>query len=227
MKIFIAELLGTLTLVLFGCGAAVLAGDFVGQLGIAFAFGLSIVAMAYGIGPISGCHINPAVSFGAFVAGRLSLKEMGLYWAAQFIGAVIAAGLLYLIASGRPGYDIAINGLGQNGFGPGYLGEYGLMAAFVFEVVATFIFLVVILGSTSKGAPAGFAGISIGMTLVMIHIVGIQVTGVSVNPARSFGPALFVGGQALSQLWLFFVAPLIGASLAGFLATLNLTVKED
>jgi aquaporin Z len=227
MKIFIAELLGTLTLVLFGCGAAVLAGDFVGQLGIAFAFGLSIVAMAYGIGPISGCHINPAVSFGAFVAGRLSLKEMGLYWAAQFIGAVIAAGLLYLIASGRPGYDIAINGLGQNGFGPGYLGEYGLMAAFVFEVVATFIFLVVILGSTSKGAPAGFAGISIGMTLVMIHIVGIQVTGVSVNPARSFGPALFVGGQALSQLWLFFVAPLIGAGLAGFLATLNLTVKED
>ena len=227
MKVFIAELIGTLTLVLFGCGAAVLAGGDVGQLGIAFAFGLSIVAMAYGIGPISGCHINPAVSFGAFVAGRLSLKEMGLYWAAQFIGAVIAAGLLFLIASGRPGYDIAINGLGQNGFGPGYLGEYGLMAAFVFEVVATFIFLVVILGSTSKGAPAGFAGISIGMTLVMIHIVGIQVTGVSVNPARSFGPALFVGGQALSQLWLFFVAPLIGAGLAGFLATLNLTVKED
>jgi len=227
MKVFIAELIGTLTLVLFGCGAAVLAGGDVGQLGIAFAFGLSIVAMAYGIGPISGCHINPAVSFGAFVAGRLSLKEMGLYWAAQFTGAVIAAGLLFLIASGRPGYDIAINGLGQNGFGPGYLGEYGLMAAFVFEVVATFIFLVVILGSTSKGAPAGFAGISIGMTLVMIHIVGIQVTGVSVNPARSFGPALFVGGQALSQLWLFFVAPLIGAGLAGFLATLNLTVKED
>jgi aquaporin Z len=227
MKVFIAELIGTLTLVLFGCGAAVLAGGDVGQLGIAFAFGLSIVAMAYGIGPISGCHINPAVSFGAFVAGRLSLKEMGLYWAAQFIGAVIAAGLLFLIASGRPGYDIAINGLGQNGFGPGYLSEYGLMAAFVFEVVATFIFLVVILGSTSKGAPAGFAGISIGMTLVMIHIVGIQVTGVSVNPARSFGPALFVGGQALSQLWLFFVAPLIGAGLAGFLATLNLTVKED
>ncbi|KJS26324.1 MAG: porin [Hyphomonadaceae bacterium BRH_c29] len=227
MKVFIAELIGTLTLVLFGCGAAVLAGGDVGQLGIAFAFGLSIVAMAYGIGPISGCHINPAVSFGAFVAGRLSLKEMGLYWVAQFIGAVIAAGILYLIASGRPGYDIAINGLGQNGFGPGYLGEYGLMAAFIFEVVATFIFLVVILGSTSKGAPAGFAGISIGMTLVMIHIVGIQVTGVSVNPARSFGPALFVGGQALSQLWLFFVAPLIGAGLAGFLATLNLTVKED
>ena len=227
MKIFIAELIGTLTLVLFGCGAAVLAGDQVGQLGIAFAFGLSIVAMAYGIGPISGCHINPAVSFGAFVAGRLSLKEMGLYWLAQFIGAVIAAGILYMIATGKSGYDIAINGLGQNGYGAGYLGGYSLTAAFLFEVVATFIFLVVILGSTSKGAPAGFAGISIGLTLVMIHIVGIQVTGVSVNPARSFGPALFVGGQALGQLWLFFVAPLIGAGLAGFLATLNLTVKED
>jgi aquaporin Z len=227
MKVFIAELIGTMTLVLFGCGAAVLAGGDVGQLGIAFAFGLSIVAMAYGIGPISGCHINPAVSFGAFVAGRLAMKDMFVYWAAQFIGAVIAAGILYLIASGRPGYDLAVNGLGQNGFGPGYLGGYSLMAAFVFEVVATFIFLVVILGSTSKGAPAGFAGLSIGLTLVMIHIVGIQVTGVSVNPARSFGPALFVGGQALSQLWLFFVAPLIGAGIAGWLATLNLTVKED
>jgi len=227
MKVFIAELIGTMTLVLFGCGAAVLAGGDVGQLGIAFAFGLSIVAMAYGIGPISGCHINPAVSFGAFVAGRLAMKEMFVYWAAQFIGAVIAAGILYLIASGKPGYDIAVNGLGQNGYGPGYLGGYSLMTAFVFEVVATFIFLVVILGSTSKGAPAGFAGLSIGMTLVMIHIVGIQVTGVSVNPARSFGPALFVGGDALAHLWLFFVAPLIGAGIAGWLATLNLTVKED
>lgn len=227
MKVFIAELIGTMTLVLFGCGAAVLAGDFVGQLGIAFAFGLSIIAMAYGIGPISGCHINPAVSFGAFVAGRLSLKEMGLYWSAQLIGAVIAAGILYLIATGKTGYDIAISGLGQNGYGAGYLGGYSLTAAFLFEVVATFVFLVVILGSTAKGAPAGFAGISIGMTLVMIHIVGIQVTGVSVNPARSFGPALFVGGQALGQLWLFFVAPLIGAGLAGLLATMNLTVKED
>ena len=227
MKIFIAELIGTFTLVLFGCGAAVLAGEFVGQLGIALAFGLSIVAMAYGIGPISGCHINPAVSFGAFVAGRLALKDMFVYWAAQFIGAVIAAGILYLIATGKAGYDIAINGLGQNGYGVGYLGGYGLTAAFVFEVVATFIFLVVILGSTSKGAPAGFAGISIGMTLVMIHIVGIQVTGVSVNPARSFGPAVFVGGKALTQLWLFFVAPLIGAGLAGLLASMRLTTKDD
>ena len=227
MKVFIAELIGTLTLVLFGCGAAVLAGGEVHQLGIAFAFGLSIVAMAYGIGPISGCHINPAVSFGAFVAGRLSLKDMITYWIAQFLGAVIAAGILYLIASGKSGYSLAENGLGQNGWGPGYLGEYSLMAAFVFEVVATFIFLVVILGSTSKGAPAGFAGISIGLTLTMIHIVGIQVTGVSVNPARSFGPAVFVGGQAIGQLWLFFVAPLLGAAIAGFLAKQDLTVKDD
>ncbi|WP_290934402.1 aquaporin, partial [Hyphomonas sp.] len=191
------------------------------------AFGLSIVAMAYGIGPISGCHINPAVSFGAFIAGRLGMKDMFLYWAAQFIGALIAAGVLYMIASGKPGYDIAINGLGQNGYDSGSPGGYSLAAGFLFEVVATFLFLVVILGSTAKNAPAGFAGISIGLTLAMIHIAGIQVTGVSVNPARSFGPAVFVGGEALTQLWLFIVAPLIGAGLAGFLATLNLTVSED
>ena len=227
MKVFIAELIGTFTLVLFGCGAAVLAGDFVGQLGIAMAFGLSIVAMAYGIGPISGCHINPAVSFGAFVAGRLSMKDMLLYWAAQFVGALIAAGVLYMIASGKPGYDLAVNGLGQNGYDSGSPGGYSLAAGFVFEVVATFLFLVVILGATSKNAPAGFAGISIGLTLAMIHIAGIQVTGVSVNPARSFGPAVFVGGQALTQLWLFIVAPLIGAGLAGFLASMKLTVSDD
>lgn len=227
MKVFIAELIGTMTLVLFGCGAAVLAGGEVGQLGISFAFGLAIVAMAYGIGPISGCHINPAVSFGAFVAGRLTPKEMLTYWLAQFIGATIGAGILFLIASGKSGYDVAVNGLGQNGWGEGYLGEYSLTAALVFEVVATFLFLVVILGSTSKKAPAGFAGLAIGLTLVVIHIVGIQVTGVSVNPARSFGPALFAGSHAIGQLWLFFVAPLIGAGLAGWLASMNLTVAED
>lgn len=223
MKKFIAEMIGTFTLVLFGCGAAVLAGagtvgvEAVGQLGIAFAFGLAIVAMAYGIGPVSGCHVNPAVSFGAFVSGRMSAGEMIQYWIAQFIGAVVGAGVLYLIASGKAGYSLAENGLGANGWGEGYLGEYTLMAALVFEVVATFIFLVVILGSTGKGAPAQFAGLAIGLTLVLIHIVGIQVTGVSVNPARSFGPAVFVGGAALGQLWLFIVAPLIGAGLAGLL----------
>lgn len=217
MKVFVAELLGTFTLVLLGCGSAVLAGGEVGQLGIAFAFGLAIVAMAYGIGPISGCHVNPAVSFGAFVAGRMPMNTMLQYWAAQFIGALLGAGVLYLIASGSAGYDLAANGLGQNGWGPGYLGEYSLVSALAFEVVATFLFLVVILGSTQKSAPGMFAGLAIGLTLTVIHIVGIQVTGVSVNPARSFGPAIIVGGTAISQLWLFLVAPLVGAALAGLL----------
>jgi aquaporin Z len=226
MKIFIAELIGTFTLVLLGCGSAVLAGGEVGQLGIAFAFGLAIVAMAYGIGPISGCHVNPAVSFGAFVAGRLSMNAMFQYWAAQFLGALLGAGVLYLIATGKAGYDLAANGLGQNGWGPGYLGEYNLTAAFVFEIVATFLFLVVILGSTQKSAPGMVAGLAIGLTLTVIHIVGIQVTGVSVNPARSFGPAVIVGGAAISQLWLFLIAPLIGAALAGLLFKQKLLETE-
>lgn len=226
MKIFLAELLGTLTLVLFGCGAAVLAGEQVGQLGIAFAFGLAIVAMAYGIGPISGCHVNPAVSFGAFVAGRMDGKSMLTYWVAQFIGATVGAGILYLIATGKAGYDIGGNGLGQNGWGIGYLGEYTLAAAIVFEIVATFIFLVVILGSTHVAAPTAMAGLSIGLTLTAIHIVGIQVTGVSVNPARSFGPALFAGGEAISQLWLFLIAPLVGAGLAGLKCRMGLLDKD-
>jgi len=215
MKKVVAEFIGTLTLVLFGCGAAVLAGGEVGQLGIAFAFGLAIVAMAYGIGPISGCHVNPAVSFGAFIAGRMSMPEMFQYWGAQFLGALVGAAILLLIASGNASYDLAQNGLGQNGWGAGYLGEYSLGAAFIFEVVMTAVFLIVILGATEDGAPAAFAGLAIGLTLTVIHIVGIQVTGVSVNPARSFGPALLVGGQAIGQLWLFIVAPLIGAAIAG------------
>lgn len=226
MKTLIAELIGTFALVLFGCGSAVLAGGEVGQLGIAFAFGLAIVAMAYGIGPISGCHVNPAVSFGAFVAGRMTLNTMLQYWLAQFIGAILGAAVLYFIATGKAGYDLATNGLGQNGWGPGYLGEYSLMAALVFEVVATFLFLVVILGSTQKSAPGMVAGLAIGLTLAVIHIVGIQVTGVSVNPARSLGPAVFVGGTAISQLWLFFVAPLIGAALAGLIFRQKLLETE-
>lgn len=223
MKKILAEFIGTFTLVLFGCGAAVLAGagtvgvDAVGQLGIAFAFGLAIVAMAYGIGPVSGCHVNPAVSFGAFLAGRMKMDEMFKYWAAQIAGAIVGAGVLYLIASGKTGYSLAANGLGANGWGDGYLGEYSLAAAFLFEVVATFLFLVVILGSTGDKAPAAMAGLSIGLTLAVIHIVGIQITGVSVNPARSIGPAIFVGGSALVQLWLFLVAPLIGGGAAGLL----------
>ncbi|WP_333807425.1 aquaporin [Phenylobacterium sp.] len=204
MSKLIAEFVGTLTLVLFGCGAAVLGGDNVGQLGISIAFGGAIVAMAYGIGSISGCHVNPAVSLAAFVAGRMTLKDMLVYWIAQFAGALAGAALLALIAGSTAS-------LGQNGWGPGYLGEYSLQSALVFEIVMTAIFVVVILGSTSERAPAGFAGLAIGVTLAIIHIVGIQVTGVSVNPARSFGPAVLAGGQALSQLWLFFVAPAVGA----------------
>lgn len=227
MKKMIAEALGTATLVFFGCGAAVLAGantmgvEAVGQLGISFAFGLAIVAMAYGIGPVSGCHVNPAVSLGAFVAGRMSAGEMLQYWIAQFVGATIGALILLAITSGKADYALAENGLGTNGYGEASFGGYSLTAAFLFEVVATFLFLVTILGVTHKDAPAAFAGLAIGLTLTVIHIVGIQVTGVSVNPARSFGPALFVGGTALAQLWLFIVAPLIGAALAGILFRLR------
>ena len=217
MKKAIAEFIGTFTLVLIGCGAAVIAGKEVGVLGIAMAFGLALIAMAYGIGPISGCHINPAVSLGAFIAGRLPQEDLIKYVAAQCLGAIAGALVLYLIASGKAGYSLAENGLGQNGWGPGYLGEYGLVAAFIFEFVATFLFLVVILGSTQKSAPAAMAGLAIGLTLIAIHIVGIQVTGVSVNPARSLGPALFAGPTALSQLWLFILAPCLGAAAAGFL----------
>ena len=214
MQKFVAEFIGTLTLVLFGCGAAVLGGDNVGQLGIALAFGFAIVAMAYGIGSISGCHVNPAVSLGAFIAGRMSAREMLVYWVAQFLGALVGAGILAAIA-GMAG------GLGQNGWGPGYLGEFSMQAALIFEVVMTAIFVIVILGSTSAEAPAGFAGLAIGITLAVIHIVGIQVTGVSVNPARSFGPAVLVGGQAIAQLWLFIVAPLVGALIGGALYRLK------
>jgi aquaporin Z len=209
MKKFTAEFVGTLALVLFGCGAAVLGGDHVGQLGIALAFGFAIVAMAYGIGPISGCHVNPAVSLAVFVAGRMSVTEMLTYWAAQFLGALAGAAILMLIAGGTA------HGLGANGWGPGYLGGYSITSALAFEIVMTALFTIVILGSTGEGANTAFAGLAIGITLAVIHIVGIQVTGVSVNPARSFGPAVLVGGQALSQLWLFFVAPAIGALIGG------------
>lgn len=208
----LAEFIGTLALVLFGCGAAVLGGmDHVGQLGIALAFGFAIVAMAYGIGPISGCHVNPAVSLSVFIAGRMPLTEMFAYWVAQFVGALVGALILMAIAGGTS------SGLGHNGWGPGYNGGFPLAAAATFEVVMTALFTLVILGSTGPKAPAGFAGLAIGITLAVIHIVGIQVTGVSVNPARSFGPAVLVGGQALSQLWLFLVAPLVGAAISGVL----------
>lgn len=215
MKKEFAEFIGTFTLVLFGCGAATIAGASVGLLGISFAFGLALIAMAYGIGRISGCHINPAVSFGAFIAGRMSFIEFVRYAVAQCAGGIAGAFVLMVILKGQmAGYDVAASGLGQNGWGAGYLGEYTLKSALIFEIVATFIFMTVILGSTHKDAAPEMAGLAIGLTLVVIHIVGIQVTGVSVNPARSLGPALLVGGQAMEQLWLFIVAPFIGATLA-------------
>jgi aquaporin Z len=222
MKKLLAEFIGTATLVLFGCGSAVLAGDNVGQLGISFAFGLAIVAMAYGIGPISGCHVNPAVSFGAWLSGRMSVNEMLMYWIAQFLGALAGAGILYVIASGQAGFAMNEYALGSNGWGVSATGEaygggFSMTAALVFEIVMTFLFVVVILGSTQAKAPSQFAGLAIGLTLAVIHIVGIQVTGVSVNPARSFGPAVFAQGAALQQLWLFVVAPLAGAAIAGLL----------
>jgi aquaporin Z len=222
MKKYLAEAVGTFILVLFGCGTAVVAGDKVGVLGIAFAFGFALIGAAYGIGPISGCHINPAVSLGVWSAGRMKINDMLGYWAGQFLGAIIGAWVLSLIAGGvGTGYSIAANGLGQNGWGPGYQGEYSMMSAIIFEFVATLIFVVVILGSTQKAAPAGFAGLAIGITLVVIHIFGIRVTGVSVNPARSLGPALLVGGKALEQVWVFLLMP----SLAGIVAGLPFRMK--
>ncbi|QGX99520.1 aquaporin Z [Roseovarius faecimaris] len=217
MNKMIAECIGTFTLVLLGCGAAVIAGADIGLTGISFAFGLALIGMAYGIGPVSGCHINPAVTLGVVAAGRMRMGEAIGYMIAQVAGAIAAALVLMIIASGKAEYSIAENGLGQNGWGAGYLGEYGMAAAFLFEVVATFLFVVVILGATGAGAPAAMAGLAIGLTLVVIHLVGINVTGVSVNPARSIGPALFAGATALSQLWLFIVAPVIGGVLAGVL----------
>ena len=217
MKKLVAEFIGTFTLVLIGCGSAVIAGADIGLTGISFAFGLALIGMAYGIGPISGCHINPAVSLGAVVAGRMNTGDAIQYIIAQVAGAIAAALVLLVSASGKADYNVATNGLGQNGWGAGYLGEYSMVAAFVFEAVATFLFVVVILGSTGAGVPASLAGLAIGLTLVAIHLVGINVTGVSVNPARSIGPGLFAGSTAISQLWLFIAAPILGALVAGAL----------
>jgi aquaporin Z len=219
---YVAEFIGTLTLVLMGCGSAVIAGSNgtsgVGLLGIAFAFGLSVVAMAYAIGHISGCHINPAITIGMVVVGRMKASESIGYIIAQILGAIAGAGILFVIAGGKPGYDISATGLGQNGYDTASPQNYSLMSGFVAEVVFTAIFLLVIFGSTStKNIHGGFAGLAIGLSLVLIHIVGIPVTGVSVNPARSIGPAIFVGGTALSQLWLFIVAPVIGSIIAAFI----------
>lgn len=225
MKANVAELIGTFVLVFFGVGAAVLAGSEIGFTGISFAFGISVIAMAYSIGAVSGAHLNPAVSLGALVAGRIDVVTFASYAVAQTIGAILAAAAIYFIATGSAsGHDVATAGLGQNGWGTGYLGEFNMAAAFLFEVIATAIFLVVILGVTDeKHGNAAFAGLAIGLTLVMIHLMGIPITGTSVNPARSVGPAIFVGGTAIAQLWLFIAAPLIGAAIGGFLYRARIT----
>ena len=218
MKKYFAELVGTFFLVFFGVGTAVVAGDKVGIVGIAFAFGLGLIAAAYGIGPISGCHINPAVSIGVWVAGRMKTIDLIGYWVGQFVGATLAAWVVYLIASGvAGGYNVALSGLGQNGFGPGYQGEYNVATAILYELVATLLFVIVVLGSTQDTAPASFAGVVIGLALVATHLIGIHITGNSVNPARSFGPAVFVGGKAIAQLWVFLLAPTLGGAAAGVL----------
>ena len=217
MKKPLAEFIGTFTLVLFGCGAAVIAGGDIGLTGISFAFGLALIGMAYGIGSVSGCHINSAVTLGVVASGRMSIADAVPYMIAQVAGGIAGALVLMIIATSKADYTVAANGLGQNGWGAGYLGEYTMAAAFVFEVVATFLFLVFILGAIGAGAPSAKAGLAIGLALVVIHLVGINVTGVSVNPARSIGPALFAGGTAIAQLWLFIVAPIIGAVAAGLL----------
>lgn len=213
-----AEFLGTFFLVFGGCGSAVLAAAFpqvgIGLLGVSLAFGLSVLTMAYAVGHVSGGHFNPAVTVGLFAAGRFSAKDIAPYVVAQLAGAIAGAGILFLIASGKAGFDVSA-GFASNGYGANSPGGYPLMAALLTEVVMTFFFLIVILGATGERAPKGLAPIAIGFALTLIHLVSIPVTNTSVNPARSLGPALFVGGLAVKQLWLFFVAPLVGAVLAG------------
>lgn len=216
-----AEVLGTFWLVFGGCGSAMLAVAFrgtdsnlgIGLMGVALAFGLSVLTMAYAISHISGCHLNPAVTLGLVAGGRHPAKEAPAYIAAQTLGAILGAGVLYVIVTGKP--DADIGSFASNGYGEHSLGGYGMLAGLVSEVVLTFFFLLIIMGATDSRAPAGFAPIAIGLALALIHLIGIPVTGVSVNPARSTGPAVFVGGWALSQLWLFWAAPILGGVLGG------------
>lgn len=214
------EFLGTFWLVLCGCGSALIAAGFpnigIGLVGVSLAFGLTVVTMAYTVGHISGGHFNPAVTLGVVAAGRMDPDDAIPYMISQVGGAILACLVLWFIVSGQPGgWDMAAKGFAQNGFGEGYLGGYSMGSAFLTEMVFTFMFLMVILGTTSRKAPAGFAPLAIGLCLTLIHLVTIPITGTSVNPARSTGPAIFAGGTALSQLWLFWVAPMLGAALAG------------
>ncbi len=224
-----AELLGTFWLVFGGCGSAVLAAAFpnlgIGFAGVALAFGLTVLTMAYAIGHISGCHLNPAVSIGLTVAKRFPASDLLAYVAAQVIGGVVAAGVLFVIASGRAGFDVTA-GFASNGYGLHSPGGYSLMACLTAEVVLTFMFLTIILGATDRRAPQGFAPIAIGLGLTLIHLIGIPVTNVSVNPARSTGPAVFAGGWALQQLWLFWIAPIVGAALAGLAYSIFASERE-
>jgi len=233
MKKAIAEFIGTFSLVLFGCGAAVVSGvsttgpSGLGLLGISLAFGLAVVAMAYAIGPVSGCHINPAISIAMLVAGKMNTKDAIAYIIAQFAGAIAGAGILYLIVAGKNDYNgLGDWALGSNGWGEGYLGNYATVAAFITEVVMTCLFLLVIFATTSKTGNSNMTGFAIGITLVLIHMVAIPITGTSVNPARSFGPALFAGGKAMSQVWLFLVAPVIGGVLGAALWKAVLETKD-
>lgn len=217
MNKYLAEMFGTFWLVLGGCGSAVLAAGFpdvgIGFLGVALAFGLTVLTMAYAIGHISGCHLNPAVTIGLWAGGRFAAKEIAPYIIAQVVGGLIAGGVLFLIASGQPGFDVVSSGFAANGYGEHSPGGYSMVAALITEVVMTMMFLLVILGATDQRAPQGFAPIAIGLCLTLIHLISIPVTNTSVNPARSTGVALYVGDWATSQLWLFWVAPIIGAVL--------------
>ena len=219
-KKLLAEFVGTFVLVLGGCGAAVLAATFpdtgIGWLGVSIAFGLTVLTMAYAVGHISGGHFSPAVSLGLWAGKRFPAADLLPYIVIQVIGAVVAAGVLYLIANGQPGFNVQESGFAANGYGEHSPGGYSLLSGLITEVVLTFVFLFIIMGATDKRAPLGFAPIAIGLGLTLMHLVGIPVTNLSVNPARSTGPALFVGGWALAQLWLFWVAPIVGALLAGW-----------
>ena len=213
----VTELLGTFWLVLGGCGSAVLAAAFpdvgIGLLGVALAFGLTVVTMAFAIGHISGCHLNTAVSFGLWVGGRFPAKELPAYIIAQILGGVIAAGLLYMIASGKPGFDLAASGLAANGYGDHSPGGYSMVSGLICEITMTAMFILIIMGATDKRVSAGHAPLAIGLALTLIHLISIPVTNTSVNPARSTGPALIVGGWALQQLWMFWLAPMLGAAI--------------
>ncbi len=214
---YMAELLGTFVLVFVGCGTVVLAGNALDNTGIALAFGIAVMTMVYAIGHISGCHINPAITIAMAIHGKIRSKDTLMYIIFQCVGAILGAGVLLMVASDMSGYALDINGLGQNGWGEGYNNEVGMAGAFTAELVLTMIFLLVIFGATSKAAPSGFSGIAIGFALTMIHLVSIPVTGTSVNPARSLGPAIFVGGTAIEQLWLFWAAPILGAIIAALI----------